>query len=73
MAKSVAGKGIDGYMVGTGADGSPGWQMRQQVEELLGGQTSRSRSGAIRNGWGQLPEFLVVHDNPKSGGDEAML
>ena len=59
--------------VGAGVDGSPGWQMREQMEALLGGQTSRSWSGAMRDGWGRLPDFVFVYENPKSGGDEEML
>ena len=81
MVKSVAGKDVDGYMdTGIEAGGcrsgcrrSPGWQMREQMEALLGGQTSRSWSGAMRDGWGRLPDFVFVYENPKSGGDEEML
>jgi hypothetical protein len=35
--------------------------------------SKRSWSGAARKGWGRWPEFLFIHDNPKSGGDEEML
>ena len=42
--------------------------MREQMEALLGGQTSRSWSGAIRDVCGRFPEFVFVHDNPKVEG-----
>ena len=81
MGKSVAGKDVTVIWtpalrrgaVGAGVDGSRGWQMREQMKALLGGQTSRSWSGAMRDGWGRLPDFVFVYENPKSGGDEEML
>jgi hypothetical protein len=68
---------IEGESTVVGVDGSSGWHMRQQMEALLRPEPrhplKRSWSGAMREGWGRLPELLSIHDNSKSGGDEEML
>ena len=65
--------GIKGT-VRVGVDDNFAWQMRHkpQAEPLLRLNTS-VMAGHSKERVGRWLEFLFIHDNPKSGGDEEIL